>query len=307
MLKTIPAVLLSGLCFSAFADSEILYDSQGFENLAGSFIAGGYSDVSSQSLATLHPATPQPYELFGGSTLETILFNNTNGYYIDSGAGGSYALGLLGSPVGTPIYNRLGTFITTGYDAFALDINTASCRAVQSVTVEFDLSLAALYQGGSNPHRTYFPNEMWGGMAVAPMVNVKLFDAQNIDANFNTELQSSIETGVRTSASYARPFATEWSHHVVTLPLTNASLLGDDAILTISGAGSDTANENTYVTIDNLVVSLNTPTGVSCSSPVANTSTSAIPSSSTNTLIVLLLSIFAVVGLVLYRQNKVQK
>lgn len=302
MHKSISALLLSIAYFNAYADTVVYYDSQGFENLNVPFSAGFYSEVSSQSLNTLHPSTPQPYELFGGSTLETILLNDS--YYSDTSTiGGNYSLGLVGSPVGTPIYNQLPTVITTNYDAFAVDINTASCQAVESVTVEFDLSLAALYNGYTNPNRLYFPNAMWNGTAVAPIVNIKLFDEQNIDINFNTELQSSVETGVRANTNRRNPFLLEWSHHTVTLPLSRADLIADTALLTISGAGSAAQNENTYVTIDNVLISVNTPPGVSCRA--ANVaSPRAIPTTNVYALVTLLLSLLAVVSYITFRKAK---
>lgn len=300
MSKILPVTLLAA-CFSASADTEIHYDSQGFENLGTAFTSSSYPDVSIQGLNTLHPSTPQPYELFAGSTLETILLNNT--HYIDLGTGGIHSIGLIGSPIGTPIYNPAGTQVTTNYDALSLNLNTLVCQNIESVTVEFDLSLAALYGTGPNPNRLYFPDTMFAGTPVAPMVNVKLFDEQNINIDFNTELQSSIVTGVRVDNTRQHPFSMEWSHHTVTLPLTATDLIGNNALLTISGAGSATANENTYVALDNVIVSLNTPAGEACASVGQ---ARAIPATNSHALASLLVLLSLSIGFVFYYRKRIK-
>lgn len=308
MRKVLYIALLSSGYFIAHADSEVYYDSQGFESPNG-FVEGNYKDASSQELSDIYPSTPQSFNLFS-STVETLLIGNQSYYTpINPTENGSYAIGLIGSPVGTEVYDAAGTTVLhLNYDSFSVPVNVATCAAIESVTVEFDLSLAALYGNASgsastNPIRLYFPNTMWNGPPVEPMVNVKLFDEQTVDINFNTELQSQIETGTRTYSSRTSALELEWTSHSVTLPLTKADLTGSTALINISGAGSDAIGENTYVALDNVRVLRNTPAGVPC---LDVGDPQAIPSTNTNTLLVLLLSLLSVVGYGVYRKVKVK-
>ena len=240
----------------AHAVQVLYYDSQGFETLGTTFVQGLYPDVSSQALSTLHLSYPQLSDsLFDGATAETQWFNHTQ-YTSNSTANGKYAVSMMGSPVGTSVYRTNNTLLTHNYDTLSLPVYVSTCTNMESVTVEFDLSLSAL----ASPANTTFALRPYYYGAVPPVAIVKVFHQPDIDINFNTELASETVTGTRDTAASA--FTLEWSHHSVTLPLTSAMLNGGTrALITISGAGSATAQQNTYISVDNLVVYRNTPSG----------------------------------------------
>ncbi len=289
-------VLAAAPCLSVNAASELLYDSQGFENLGAAFDDSGnvFADASSQSLPELHPATPQPDALFQGSTLETLWIDGQAGYSDPSGTGGVYTLGMMGSPVGTLVYRPNGTpSATSNYDVFSLPVSVASCPAVTGVRVEFDMSLSSLLRDSDNrPSPVYYTGE------VAPVVDVGLFDVTNIDINFNTQLQNSTQTGVRPMGGAGpRPtpltgYDFAWSHHSVTLALTEADLATGEALLTISGAGSAAANELTYVALDNVQVYLESPEGCATS-----TAAQPVPAGNVVTLLMSMLGLVAMAGM----------
>lgn len=278
--------------------SDAYYDSQGFNPLTGTFSEDGYYDTTAQGLPVLHTSTPQPRSLFTGSTLETILLNGVR-YTDASGTGEQYSIGLMGSPVGTRVYNQAGTLITTNYDAFSLELNTSTCKNIAAVTVDFDLSLSAV-RSTTEPVSGTAPTGVYYYDAVAPMVEIKLFDEQNIDINFNTELRSTIVTGTRSAT--AQPFELEWSHHSITLPLTESELPSGTALLTISGAGSAQPFENSYVALDNVQVYLNT-TASACGA-ITSGETNAIPATNIMTLLMLMLSMISVVGWLFFWERK---
>lgn len=304
MTKTIFSLLIAANpWFVAHAASELYYDSQGFENLATSFAPHpNYGDdVSRQSVPTLHPATapqPQPDSLFDGATIETLKFNDGT-YQSTTPANGTYALGMMGSPVGTPVYPV--TFggvvgdepVTTNYDALYVPIDVSTCPNITSVTINFDLSLSALFNRNNNLLNTFYYD------AVPPAAIVKLFDATNVSTAFNTALSSQAVTGSRSSG--AAPSSLEWMPQTVTLSLTPAMLSGTQAYLTLSGSGSAEKGQNTYIGLDNVVVYRNTPPGTTCTG--SSLSPASVPTSSPLALLGMAGLLLGMGGLALRRRR----
>ncbi|MFV0476656.1 MAG: hypothetical protein ACK5ME_02335 [Parahaliea sp.] len=262
--KVVVAVLAMGVSAFTRAASEVYYDSQGFENLAAAFVEGSFADTSSQSLSVLHASNPQLYALATGSTIETLWLNRPDptspgdpGQFVDStGTGGTYALGMMASPMGTPVYNSAGVLQTYNQDAVALSFNSAVCANIEALTISFDLSLAALkgaHAAGNAPDSSYYYGE------VEPVVRIIIFDLDEASPP-GAMLQGAAVTGVRPTGLNSVDLA--WSSHSVTLPLSAADLTrSGDALITISGGGSNAQGENTYIAIDNLVVTMNTANG----------------------------------------------
>ncbi|MFV0680667.1 hypothetical protein [Ottowia sp.] len=268
----ISALIALGCCPLAYADSVLYYDSAGFETLGAPFVPhADFVDVSGEAVATLHPSTPQIGSLFGGATIETIWLND--GQYTDVSSGhGSYALGMMGSPVGTPVFPSAAASapqITTNFDALAVPVDMNTCVNMESVTVNFDLSLSALGSASRPLYSAYYYD------AVAPAAIANVFDAATIGAA--PPLSSQSVVGTRTSTT--PPFTMEWTSHSVTLPLTAAMLSGSQAYVTLSGNGSAAQGENTYIALDNVAVYRNTSAGTTCLS--ASTAATAVPTTST--------------------------
>ena len=273
----------------AHAAQVLYYDSQGFETLGTTFVQGLYPNVSSQTFTTLHPSSPQLTDsLFDGASVETLWLNHSvqgtatppKTMQYSSTGDGNYAVGMMGSLVGTSVYDRDNVLITHNYDTLSLPIDVSTCTNMVSVTVEFDLSLSALANRANlaAAMRPYYPG------AVAPAAIVKIFDPNDIDINFNTELSSQTVTGTRTTTD---PFTLEWSHRSVELTLTSAMLNGGtQALVTISGAGSAAAQENTYISLDNIMVYRNTPGNAGCTvaAPGPVTGATAIPTTNSYAL-----------------------
>ncbi|MBE2293672.1 MAG: hypothetical protein IAF00_01935 [Phycisphaerales bacterium] len=284
----------------AHAAQVLYYDSGGFETLGTTFSSGLYPDVSSPSPAfsTLHPSSPQLTDsLFDGASVETLRLSGTRytpfDPTVEPDAHGNYAVGMVGSPVGTSVYRPNGTLLTYNYDTLSLPIDVSTCTNMVSVTVTFDLSLSALASGISpyNALRPYYSGP------VAPVAIVKVFDPNNIDINFNTELSNQTVTGTRDAATPT--FTLEWSSQSVTLPLTSAILNGGtQALITISGAGSAAAQENTYISLDNLMIYRNTPDNAGCiiAAPGPGTGAAAIPTTNSYALWVMTLLLLAMGG-----------
>lgn len=266
------ALVALGSCSLAQADAVLYYDSGGFEAADTSALTQRYTDVyESASTARPYAPTPQLESLFDNATIETIHLGGAQ--YPAVPAGNQYALGMVGSTVNGGVFNTPTVadpdHTTTNYDALALKVDVSTCRNIESVTVNFDLSLSAL-TNATNPLRPYYPAAL-----NPPSVTVKLFDAAVLTsvAAFNTPIDFSTVSGTATDPS--TPFTMNWTPQSVTIPLTATMLSGSNAYVTLSGAGalspSLTAGliSTPYIALDNLVIYRNTPAGTGCLGPVS--------------------------------------